>query len=105
MPTHSDNLSIVRERIYLDQEGLLRDQVTLIDHAFTRPWTVLKTYRRDPAKFPLWRDENCPAVTAMIKVGKELYYRHADGFIMPTRKDQPPPDLKYFNPRQRQTQR
>jgi hypothetical protein len=32
----------------------------------------------------------------MIMIGKETYYRSADGTVMPTNKDQPPPDLRYF---------
>ena len=52
MPIHEDNNSIVKERIYFDKADpeLLHDEITLIDHAFTRPWTVLKTYRRDGGK-------------------------------------------------------
>jgi hypothetical protein len=46
MPVHSDNQSIVKERIYYDKATkYLHDEITLIDHAFTRPWTVLKTIR------------------------------------------------------------
>jgi len=32
----------------------------------------------------------------LIRIGEETYYRSADGRLMPTRKDQPPPDLRYF---------
>jgi hypothetical protein len=32
----------------------------------------------------------------MVMIGKETYYRSGDGTIMPTNKDQPPPDLRYF---------
>jgi hypothetical protein len=35
----------------------------------------------------------------MVKIGNETYYRFADGTIMPTDKDQPPPDLRYFEQR------
>jgi hypothetical protein len=28
--------------------------------------------------------------------GSEAYYRSADGLLMPVRKEQPPPDLRYF---------
>ena len=51
MPTHADNQSIVRESIYFDKAtpDILHDEITLIDHAFTRPWTVLKSYRREGA--------------------------------------------------------
>jgi len=99
IPTHVDNQSIVKERIYLDRAipGFLHDEITLIDHALTRPWTVFKTYRRNPDRHPIWREENCPGVTLLQKIGDELYFKGADGKLMPTRKDQPPPDLRYFN--------
>ena len=29
-------------------------------------------------------------------LGSEAYYRSADGLLMPVRKEQPPPDLRYF---------
>jgi hypothetical protein len=32
----------------------------------------------------------------MVFIGKEGYWVSADGNLMPIRKDQPPPDLKYF---------
>src|SRR5262252_3533005 len=37
MPTHEDNASIVKERIYFDKAvpQFLHDEITLIDHAFT----------------------------------------------------------------------
>jgi len=103
MPTHADNQSIVRERIFLDRNdpNLLHDDVTLIDHAFTRPWTVSKTFQRNPDQHPVWREENCPGVTLLIEIGKEVYFKGADGNLLPTRKDQPPPDLRYFNRAQR----
>jgi hypothetical protein len=34
-------------------------------------------------------------------IGRENYFLSADGNLMPTRKDQPPPDLKYFKPPQK----
>ena len=33
-----------------------------------------------------------------VVIGKEHYFRSADGLLMPTKKGQEPPDLKYFNP-------
>jgi hypothetical protein len=99
IPVHADNQSIVRERIYLDRRdpAQLHDELTLIDHALTRPWTVLKTYQRNPNPQPAWREENCPGVTVLTKIGNELYFKGADGTLLPTRKNQPPPDLRYFN--------
>src|SRR6266550_1254349 len=49
LPLHVDNQSIIKERIYLDKnnQDILRDEFTVIDHALTQPWTVTKNYRRD----------------------------------------------------------
>jgi hypothetical protein len=33
-----------------------------------------------------------------VVVGKEEYFLSADGLLMPARKDQAPPDLRYFKP-------
>jgi len=103
IPTHVDNQSIVKERIYLDKSDpkLMHDEVTLIDHALTRPWSVFKTFRRNAADYPVWREENCPGVTLLTKIGNEIYFKGADGKLLPTRKDQPPPDLRYFKQTQR----
>jgi hypothetical protein len=98
IPTHVDNQSIVKERIYLDkaEANILHDEMTYLDHSLTRPWTVLKTYRRNSSNYPVWREENCPAITRLIKIGNEVYFKGADDTLMPTRKGQPPPDLRYF---------
>jgi len=32
-----------------------------------------------------------------LQSGKENYLLSADGYLMPVKKDQPPPDLRYFN--------
>jgi hypothetical protein len=37
---------------------------------------------------------------AQIVIGKENYFLSGDGFLMPTKKDQAPPDLRYFKPTQ-----
>jgi hypothetical protein len=98
IPVHADNRSIVKERIFFDraEPELLHDEITLIDHALTRPWSVLKTYFRSPNPQPVWREENCPGVTRLIKIGNEIYFKGADDNLLPTRKGQPPPDLRYF---------
>jgi hypothetical protein len=103
IPVHADNQSIVKERIYLDKRDpkRLHDELTLIDNALTRPWTVLRTYQRNPDPHPTWREENCPGVTLLTKIGNELYFKGADGNLLPTRKNQPPPDLRYFHQTQR----
>ena len=97
-PTHADNELIIKERIYFDKAvpEFLHDEITLIDHAYTRPWTVLKTYRRVAEKYPDWPEDGCDS-EGMVMVGKETYFRSGDGTIMPTDKNQPPPDLRYFD--------
>jgi hypothetical protein len=99
IPLHGDNQSIIKERIYLDRadRNILHDEITSIDHALTRPWTVTKNYRRDPNPRPAWREWICGENNNHIVVGKEDYFVSADGLLMPVRKGQAPPDLKYFN--------
>ena len=99
LPLHEDNQTVIKERIYFDKSDptLLHDEMTMTDDALTRPWSALKSYRRSADKYPIWREENCPAITLLTKIGNEIYFKGADGKLMPTRKDQPPPDLRYFN--------
>ena len=42
LPLHFDNQSIFKERFHLDKAdpNILHDEITVIDHALTRPWTV-----------------------------------------------------------------
>ena len=50
LPLHFDNQSIFKERFHLDKNdpNLLHDEITVFDHALTRPWSVDKTFRREP---------------------------------------------------------
>jgi len=99
IPLHDDNESIIRERIYLDKADpdLMHNDITTIDHALTRPWTVNKRYRRE--RNVIWYEDNCTENNRHIIVGAEAYFLSADGYLMPTRKDQAPPDLRYFKSR------
>jgi hypothetical protein len=100
LPMHYDNQSVFKERFYLDKAdaNLLHDEITVIDHALTRPWTVDKKYVRNTSPHPKWIEHICAENNAQIKIGNEHYFLSADGRLMPTRKDQPPPDLTYFKP-------
>ena len=75
---------------------VIDDEVTVIDHALTRPWVVTRKYERDPDPYPFWPEYICSAESVLVKIGNEQYFKAADGNLMPTRKDQPPPDLRYF---------
>jgi hypothetical protein len=99
IPLHADDQTIVRERISLDKSNpdIFHDEVTVLDHALTRPWTVTKSYRRSPDRQPYWREVVCAETNKHIAIGKQDYMLSPDGQLMPTRKDQPPPDLRYFN--------
>jgi hypothetical protein len=98
MPLHEDNQSIFKERIHLDKTdpNLLHDEITVIDHALTRPWTVDKRYVRNADPLASWDESICPEYNAWVFTGRENYYLSGDGYLMPTRKGQAPPDLRYF---------
>jgi len=98
IPLHDDNQTIVKERISLDKNNrnLLLDDVTVIDHALTHPWTVLKRYRREPGTRPVWTESICAESNNHVRIGNENYMRSGDGYLMPTKKGQRPPDLNHF---------
>jgi len=99
LPLHYDNQSVFKERIYVDKANpnILHDEITVIDNALTRPWTVSKKYVRNSNPPPEWPEISCPENNAQIFIGTENYFPSADGHLMPAKKDQPPPDLRYFN--------
>jgi hypothetical protein len=96
IPLHADNMTVVKERIYLNKSNpnIMHDEVTTIDNALTRPWTVLKTYHR--VRNPVWVEAVCAEGNQHVRIGNETYMLSAEGFLMPAKKDQPPPDLRYF---------
>ena len=100
LPLHRDNQTVVKERIYLDDTNpnILHDRITVIDNALTRPWTVTKNYRRNPNPRPNWQEYICAENNNHVHIGNESYFMSADGYLMPAKKGQPPPDLRYFNP-------
>jgi hypothetical protein len=96
LPFHADGETIVAERMYLDpgKADILYDEMTVQDHALTRPWSVKRTYRRQ--RQPVWLETICGEVEPQVRIGPEDYFVTYDGLLMPTRKDQPPPDLRNF---------
>jgi len=101
MPLHEDNETIVKERLYRDKNDktLFRDEVTTIDNAFTRPWVITKRFRKEKDDRE-WYENNCTEGNNHVSIGTENYFLSADGYLMPAKKDQAPPDLRYFNKRQ-----
>ena len=84
--------------MYRDKDDpiIFHDQITVFDPALTRPWTVDKKYVRDLARRPEWVEYYCTEEPSMVAIGKDAYFLSSDGMLMPVRKDQPPPDLRYF---------
>jgi len=99
LPFHKDGQSVIKERIYLDKadRNFLYNEITVVDHALTGPWTVTKKYRRLPAQPPEWRTQVCAEANSYVRIHDEAYFLSSDGYLMPMKKDQAPPDLRYFN--------
>jgi hypothetical protein len=100
---HSDNKTIVRERLYLDKNDsmLMWDEITTFDHALTRPWTVMKKYARNSDPRPNWIEAICTENNPHVRIQNDNYFIGADGLLMPAKKGQKAPDLKYFGQAQR----
>jgi len=98
LPFHKDNKTVINERIYLDKAdpNLLHDDITVMDHALTRPFAANKKYSRNKDPQPVWLEAQCSDGNHHVQIGKENYYVGEDGYLMPVKKDQAPPDLKYF---------
>jgi len=103
LPLHIDNQSVFKERIYRDKTDpkILHDVITTIDNALTRPWTVDKKYVHEPDLRADWPEYYLTDLNAQVVIGKENYFLSWDGNLMPTKKNQAPPDLKYFQPQQK----
>ncbi len=103
IPFHKDGQAVIKERIYLDKadRNTLYDQITVIDRALTRPYVKLQKATRNPSPRPAWHSDVCSEDNTWVKIGDQPYYLSADGMLMPSKKDQPPPNLKYFKQTQK----
>ena len=97
LPLHKDNRTVVKEKIYLDKTNsdMMHAEITTIDNALMRPWTVKRDYRRE--RNPVWPHYSCTEGNNHVRVGQHIYFRGSNGELMPSYKDQPPPGLKGFN--------
>jgi len=102
MPMADDNETVIKERLYLDKTNpdILHSEMTTTDNSLTRPWTVMKNYRRHTQNIT-WEENNCVEANVYVTINKEVYFVSSDGLLMPQKKDQPPPDLRYFNTKQK----
>ena len=84
-----------KERLFLDKANpnILHNEITTIDNSLTRPWTVTKSYRRNRN---VVAEDNCGESNNYVTIDKQVYYIGGDGLLVPMKKGQPAPDLKYF---------
>jgi hypothetical protein len=99
LPLARDNRTIVKERIHLDKadRNILYDEITVVDNALTQPWSIVKKAGRVQKARPMWQTAVCAENNSMVRIGQDAYYMSQEGYLMPLKKDQPPPDLRYFN--------
>ena len=104
-PMADDNMTVIRERIFLDKvdPNILHDEITTTDNALTRPWNVMKNYRRLPTV--IWSENNCIESNNHVVIGDQNYYVSGDGYLMPARKGQQAPDLRYFKAPEKRIQK
>jgi hypothetical protein len=103
IPMHPDNETVVKERLYLDKsdKNVMHNEITTYDHALAQPWTVNKRYLRVQDKDVIFYENECSENNQHVIIGHEGYYLSADGYLMPVKKGQKPPDLRYFKETQK----
>jgi len=72
-------------------------EITTIDNALTQPWSATKKYRRSQNPQPSWSESVCAESNAHVEIQGKGFMLSADGYLMPARKDQEPPDFRYFD--------
>jgi hypothetical protein len=80
-----------------DRRGQHQAGLTCGDDDRLRPDAAVdsgQTVHPDPR--PTWIEYYCALALVNVVIGNENYFLSADGLLMPTRKNQPPPDLRYF---------
>ena len=96
-PLHTDNETIVKERIFLNKTNpnILHDEITTFDNALIGPWTVTKNYVRE--RNPIWVEAICAEGTQHVRIEGKNFMLSADGELMPAKKGQEPPSLRHFD--------
>jgi hypothetical protein len=102
LPLHYDNESVIKEKLSLDKSNpnILLNEITTYDHALTQAWMVTKHYYRVPGPIE-FHEDLCSEDNMHVYIGKEGYMVSGDGYLMPTKKNQVPPDLRYFKQTQK----
>ena len=99
LPLAFDNQSVFKERFFIDKTNpdIIHVLTTVTDNALTRPWTADRQYMRFSEKPVQWPETWCQEGNANVLIGKENYFLRTDGVLMPAKRNQAPPDLRYFN--------
>src|SRR4030095_10501808 len=95
IPLHENDSTVVKERISLDKSNpdVMLNEISTIDDAFSKPWTVTRKYRR--MKNTEYSEYNCEEKRNVV-INGETCAIGSGGSRMPIAKDQPPPDLRHF---------
>jgi hypothetical protein len=99
IPFHKDGEAVITEKVYADKGNadILHDEITTVDHALTRPWTVTRSYRRAGKEALLeWSEHLCIEDESRVEIADQIYKLSPEGLLMPVRKGQKAPDLGYF---------
>jgi hypothetical protein len=83
LPLDFDN----KERFHLDKNdpNLLHDEITVFDHALSRPWSVDKTFRRNSNQPANWSLTSCTEGNQIV-ISAENYFLSGDGLLMPPKR-------------------
>ncbi len=97
---HEDNETVVRERI-LSRQDESRNDAQRDHHHRPRLHAAVDGGQalHAPALTVIWQEDNCNENNHHILIGKQNYFVDGDGYLMPARKNQQPPDLRYFKPK------
>ena len=90
-----ETVQLARRRPFLILENLLVKLVVVLFYCICA--TNVGLYAAKLARKPIWFEYVCAEGNHHVVVGRENYFVSDDGFLMPTRKGQSPPDLKFFN--------
>src|SRR5262249_494509 len=94
IPLHADNQTVIKERIFIGADGLMNDEITTSDNPLRGPWSVTRKFKRLPRE--AWAEYVCHEHNTLVILNQETYFIREDGYLMPSRRDQPPPDLRKF---------
>jgi hypothetical protein len=98
IPFDGDGQTVIKERIYLDKAdaNTLYDEIMVFDHALTRPYAKTQKAIRNSNPRPAWVVNVCAEDNIHVSIENEQYFLSADGKLMPSKRNQAPPDLRYF---------